>query len=383
MKIVFLFSVFFIVALIVRCQRARIRRLKHKYGHAWRDIVRIITINVGFAQINSTLPQMNLVSWPTSYLLFLEQWDFVNFNIFRYLGLSCIGEYDYSLRLLFVCAVPTFIVLAQFMSYRIAVARVGHLKEDSKQYKAVRLHVLNYLYGIMDRDNSGQVDLDEFKTLVHNLFRKNMPWAKQPQSNGKKTMDRYSLQLMMKLGGTVLHNQATIERSAFLKHAVHHNQNNEMFSFHRVLLSEKKRIRGDYFNFTLVVLFILHAPVSNRLFRYFDCVDLSSGLVKREEQRHYLRADYDVRCRTDDYTNFSYGFVVPFLIAFTLLLPLVITFMLCRYRKQLYTPKVRQLFGFIYAPFNSGSEFWEIHVRSTALVVPLVFECRFFHRIDV
>ena len=73
---------------------------------------------------------------------------FVNFNIFRYLGLSCIGEYDYSLRLLFVCAVPTFIVLAQFMSYHIAVARVGHLKEDSKQYKAVRLHVLNYLYGI-------------------------------------------------------------------------------------------------------------------------------------------------------------------------------------------------------------------------------------------
>ena len=166
--------------------------------------------------------------------------------------------------------------------------------------------------------------------------------------------------MFLELGAKKQQKKVTIHRSVFLKNAVHHNKPKDIFSYRRIHQSETRRLRGTYFNFTLVLLFILHAPVTNRLFRYFNCHDLSAGL---SEKRLYLKSDYTVQCRTPEYMEFSYGFVVPFLVLFTFMLPLVISLLLCRFRKQLYSAKIQQLFGFIYAPFNSGSEFWEIHVR--------------------
>ena len=265
---------------------------------------------------------MSLVSWPDSYLMFLEELDFVNVNIFRYLGLSCIGVTDHQVRIIIICTVPAFIVIIQCIAYRISIKYVKQLKESSKTYTAVRLNVLNYLYSIMDRDNNGDVDADEFKTLVQDLYRKTKPWKQRQQH-----VDDFSLQLMMKLGGQVQNRKTSIQKSVFLKYAVTHSKPQDMFSHHRICQLEKKRQRGNYISFTLVWLFILHAPVSNRLFRYFNCHDLSAGLIK---QRFYLKSDYTVQCKTPEYFLFSYGFVVPFLVLFTFMLPFVISMLLCR-----------------------------------------------------
>ena len=49
--------------------------------------------------------------------------------------------------------------------------------------------------------------------------------------------------------------------------------------------------------------------------------------------------------------------------------------LLCCNHKKLHTPEVRHKFGFLYAPFNRGGEYWEIHevFRKLILTGLLVF----------
>ena len=58
------------------------------------------------------------------------------------------------------------------------------------------------------------------------------------------------------------------------------------------------------------------------------------------------------------------------LLFFTFGLPLTVSGLLFAKRKSLYNPKVHAMMGFLYARFQNGSEFWEIHevVRKCALM---------------
>merc|ERR1712086_557641 len=54
---------------------------------------------------------------------------------------------------------------------------------------------------------------------------------------------------------------------------------------------------------------------------------------------------------------------------------LLVLLQLCRHRKGLHTPEIRHRFGFLYASFNVGAEYWEIHevFRKMILTGLLVF----------
>jgi hypothetical protein len=67
--------------------------------------------------------------------------------------------------------------------------------------------------------------------------------------------------------------------------------------------------------------------------------------------------------------------VVFMLVVFTFGLPLLVSGMLLINRKALYNPKVHATMGFLYARFQKGSEFWEMHevVRKCALMGLLIF----------
>ena len=50
--------------IFVWSQRKLIQRLRAKYGAAWRDIVRILTINLSYCQVSSSLPiETSLISF--------------------------------------------------------------------------------------------------------------------------------------------------------------------------------------------------------------------------------------------------------------------------------------------------------------------------------
>jgi hypothetical protein len=114
-------------------------------------------------------------------------------------------------------------------------------------------------------------------------------------------------------------------------------------------------------------LFLMHAPVSQRLFYYFSCVAVG--------EKKYLVQDYSIECLwSGDYAVFA-AYVIFMLVVFTFGLPLLVSVMLLSNRKALYNPKVHATMGFLYARFQKGSEFWEMHevVRKCALMGLLIF----------
>ena len=114
------------------------------------------------------------------------------------------------------------------------------------------------------------------------------------------------------------------------------------------------------------LLSLIHAPVSAKLFNWFDCHKIGS--------KSYLREDYSLLCDSDAYSSFS-AFVWIFLLGFTFFLPICLLLILITYRKVLQTPKVMQKYGFLYDTYRPGAEYWDIHelIRRLALTGLLVF----------
>ena len=128
----------------------------------------------------------------------------------------------------------------------------------------------------------------------------------------------------------------------------------------------KSRARSERWSNTLILMFLMHAPVSQRLFYYFACTDVG--------QTSYLVQDYSIECSSPMYNIFA-PYVVFMLVVFTLGLPLLVSGLLFFNRKALYNPKVHATMGFLYARFHKGSEFWEMHevVRKCSLMGLLIF----------
>jgi len=113
-------------------------------------------------------------------------------------------------------------------------------------------------------------------------------------------------------------------------------------------------------------LFLLHAPLSQRGFYFFDCLDVGG--------RFFLQADFSIQCFTTKHETFV-PIAMGFLVFFSFLFPLLVLFQLCRHRKNLHSPEIRHKFGFLYRSFNVGGEYWEIHevFRKMILTGLLVF----------
>ena len=86
-------------------------------------------------------------------------------------------------------------------------------------------------------------------------------------------------------------------------------------------------------------------------------------------EKRFLVQDYSMDCGSEGYTVFA-AYVVFMLVVFTFGFPLLVSSMLLINRKALYNPKVHAIMGFLYARFQKGSEFWEMHevVRKCALM---------------
>ena len=133
-----------------------------------------------------------------------------------------------------------------------------------------------------------------------------------------------------------------------------------------VCWAERQRIRENFLSDMLLVLFLLHAPLSQRGFYFFDCTQIGT--------RAFLRQDFSLECFTEKHQQMV-PVALSFLIFFSFLFPLTVLLQLCRHRKGLHTPEIRHRFGFLYASFNVGAEYWEIHevFRKMILTGLLVF----------
>ena len=138
---------------------------------AFNVFFRILSIQVSFAQINSSLPHtLPFIPWPKDFLVWLEFWDFINFDI-KFLGMSCVTVgFTFYHSLLFTFAMPLLIMIVGYIGYRFEKHRVMDTSNFStaerKQQEEDALHLL---FKISDSDNSGYVEPNELCKILVNL----------------------------------------------------------------------------------------------------------------------------------------------------------------------------------------------------------------------
>ena len=166
---------------------------------------------------------------------------------------------------------------------------------------------------------------------------------------------------MKQLGARTRRGTVVLSREAFVKAAIGHKLE-AVLGTHWVKQVALSRARSERWSNTLILMFLMHAPVSQRLFYYFSCATVG--------KQRFLVQDYSIECVwSGDYALFA-AYVIFMLVVFTFGLPLLVSGMLLINRKALYNPKVHATMGFLYARFQKGSEFWEMHevVRKCALM---------------
>jgi hypothetical protein len=340
-NLIFPLVLLLVLVLVLYVKRKRIKQLRHKYGNVLRDVLRIMTINLSYAQINSSLPQVLTVPWPDEYLIFLDKMNFVNFDLMGMVGIGCVNGVDFRWRVAMASFVPIGLLLCSGVVY---LCRQTTIKEDDPE---VRQKIVNDLFASADVDNSGLIDVSEFENVLDEM--------QQP----KTTVDALQTQ-MTQLGAQTRQGNVLLSRDTFVEAAMGHKLA-AVLGTHWVKQVALSRARSERWSNTLILLFLMHAPVSQRLFYYFSCATVG--------KKKYLVQDYSIECKGEGYELFA-AYVVCMLVVFTVGLPLLVSGMLLLNRKALYNPKVHATMGFLYARFQKGSEFWEMHevVRKCALM---------------
>ena len=177
---------------------------------------------------------------------------------------------------------------------------------------------------------------------------------------------QYRKASMRDLGATSVESMMELSKEALVEAFTENNYGSTDIGKRMLRWAELQRVRASTSAGILLVLFLLHAPVSQRIFHYFVCHDIAG--------RSFLRVDYSLSCTEEKYVSFR---AVPLLmlVIFTAGIPIVIFMLLFLNRNHLHTPSVRAQLGFLYASFRpNAGEFWEVHelLRKLMLMGALV-----------
>jgi hypothetical protein len=131
---------------------------------------------------------------------------------------------------------------------------------------------------------------------------------------------------------------------------------------------EKERVFTSYLAGTMLMFLLIHAPVSQRVFYYFNHHNIQG--------RSYLRSDYSIEYNTEGGAWVEFlPWTILILIFFVFGFPFLIIAILLKNRHHLHSPHNRRRLGFIYKPFVRGAEFWELHevFRKMMLMSIIIF----------
>ena len=344
-----LLAVIFIVV-----NRRKIRKARNKYSKVYRDVMMVLAINITFAQIGGALPSvMPSVGWPTLYMSWLQNLSFVNLDILSMLGFSCAVKVGFELRFCATAGMVVMIVTAVFISYARQKSKLKrshaegkwNLKKKSKETRtdgflpAEIQDAAEHLFDMMDREGDGVLEVAEFEELLQYMDTSKTKKEKEKEKEkGKRTAKekerRQSTQHVMK---QLFHSNKTVRRSAFVKEAMNGSLGK---GGDWIQKQQNDRLRTSYISVLVQVCLLFHAPLSQKVFYYFNVVNLNG--------RSFLRDDMSLEMGSPRWSTFL-PVVLFFLVAFTIGLPLYIFISLITQRKELHSPRVMARFGFLYA----------------------------------
>ena len=375
LRIGILLGLCIIVSIIVIYCHRRFRRKWQIYKPLWRDFLRVVSINITFAQINSSLPSVLEIQWPAEWHEFVQNIAFVNIDLTSLIGISCIDNYNYYISFVVMIFLPITILVLTAINYHCAktsMARRFRILSDKDKLN-MEEEALHSLFHLADADHSGAVDSAELAGILKALNWKVdvMTCHAVVKQITKKTNDHglYLLsekqflhamisglmkQMLENLDKTssIFSHKSSSKRMSLVASKL--NKNRNLLSNREELIkwTLRKNIVSNSLSGATQLLMLAHTPVSRKVFQYFDCNNMSG--------RHLLRADYDVNCKSIEYLGFM-PVVLIVLIGFIIALPGVISFYLWQHRDELYSTSVYQKVGWLYDPYVRGAEFWLVH----------------------
>ena len=362
-----------IVVLLTCVMRKTIRRLQRKYGALWRDVVRIFTINVSFMQINGSLSSMmQQLSWPQIYLDFLSTFNVVNLDLINVFGIPCIeSSVDYRFNVLVALIVPAFILSIAVLLYTIRKRKIHqrNAKNIAHWSEKLRQSAAEYLFDLIDVDGTGSIDVHEFQHLLSVLGNKqaNVKTAKVLMNQVHQHADAH--RIAGKSPTRTNTRDLSLSRIYFVDSVVDGAiEKITDTGTNWVVLVEQERVKTSYQTAVLVLLLLIHAPISQRFFYYFAWDNVKG--------KRFLIADYSIEVFGPNNTWISFlPCVIVLGVMFVFLLPVMIAIMLWRARKHLHSTSTRRKLGFLYKPFAVGAEFWELHevLRKMLLTGVLIY----------
>jgi len=407
--------------------KKKLKKQFMKYSSLWRTVLQVMSINVTFAQINSSLPSVIDIEWPEEWKSFLRNFSFVNIDIMSLIGIGCVGDFNFYISFICMVSLPVGIVVMTLFHYHGSVGMLHvHMEKmtDAERDKTHRF-ALYKLFELADADHSETVEPSELAQIIRCLgwkikLEEAMQLAKalgaQRDESGHLllTEDQFVEAMMSNRTAHVLEemkiptattfakdNAKRIRRkSTYLNTTSHASASKHGHKWKKLRKSRtiKQKYQQtaatlnaknaastlDLANTTALVkwtlktsivshslsgatqlLLLAHTPVSRKVFQYFNCHSLAG--------KRLMRADYAIDCDGRYYFFFS-PIVLSVLGAFTIALPTVISYYLWYHRKSLYSTMTYSKLGWLYAPFVRGAEFW--NVRFIALLAFFFFGSR-------
>ena len=368
--LVIVIAILIIVFVLIR----RCWKKMYRYRTAWRDVMRIIIINVTLMQINQSLETMIPIEWPDIWLDFKEYFEWVDIDIMSLSGTTCVAGVNYFVTFAVMGSVPYIILLMAFLYFLWRKSTLNHyLSHMSKEHRnQARQDAYLEAFLLGDKDGDGLLTPHELADLLnHELHLDKF-------KHGQFKIDpTHSLRIIREIS----HDQSTMEMPLMmfmdameddtLDHAVNHvcelpvkHKNSGKDAMLKFIVD--RGLFASSFMIATHLLLLAHSPVSKKVFVYFLCRNVGG--------QWYIRSDYSIQCYESEWLAFQ-PFVMLVLGTFTIGFPLLLSIMFFRFRNKLYKREIYAKMGFLYERYVRGSEWWEIHemMRKAFLTGILLF----------
>jgi hypothetical protein len=417
LRVSFVFVLIPIVGVMLSwCQRKLKKRIRlcKVIKH---DLLRIASVMVTFAQINSSLPSVIEFQWPESWVAFVAHFNFVNIDLLDLIGTSCIGNFDFMISFVIMLLLPICILAFAFVEYNCTQrsARNKLAKMPAEEKAMHHREALHQLFKLADSDHSGFIDPVELSLILRQLgwktsvaeakdimaqtpgvknnesgypallsevyFVKAMICGRMSEALSAKKIKRHRFSTILVKKQSILPRVASVRRAGKWQQRRQHRKQQKEKDKTPVSLrwtlqssSEVETVEERHATLStserLVRWTVQRKHASNSFAAATQLLLLAHTPVSRKVFQYfhcndiggrlYLRADYSLSCYGDDWYAFL-PVVLVVMFSFTVAVPLSISMYLRFYRHELYSTRIFQKVGFLYQPYRRGSEFWQIH----------------------
>jgi hypothetical protein len=140
------------------------------------------------------------------------------------------------------------------------------------------------------------------------------------------------------------------------------------WTVHFAVRRDKGVFRRQWVATLVVLFFLIHPNILRSNFSYFSCTEIQSG-------EFWLNENLDIRCFDSKHNSFALVVVLPVLVIWGLLVPLLVLLYLVRNRRKLREINTKLRFGFLYNGFKQSKFYWEfvIMFRKILIICIVVF----------